>query len=410
MRVAVGQFGAPTAVLNASLFGVLDSLSKAGAEVYGILGGAWGLSQGNVHPLSFARPPEWLLHTPGAALGAGRQLSFAAHAGEAVQNLRERHVDALIVMGGNGTMALGQIVERESQARGYDLQVIGIPKTIDNDIAGVDHTPGYPSAAQFVLKALCDLAIDLEAMVGFEQVRVVEVMGRRTGWLAAAAALYDDLFREVRGSSADHAGGWDVNRLSRRRVRPIVCLPERPFHLDQVLGDVQRRVREDGCTMVVVSEGVQPADGQVMFQTDHGQDKARPFMWGGVGAWLAEAIRDQTKFGVRYENLGLLQRCWSRFSVPLDVAEAVRVGREGAHKVLAGESGQMVGLVRSRQSEYHVDTVGIQLSEVAGKERVMTEDEAKLGPTFRDWLRPLLDWSMLCPHPRLTMSGMTIGE
>jgi len=383
MKVAVGQFGAPTAVLNASLFGVLDTLQQANAQVYGIYGGARGLLNGHFLELVNGGAQDWLQRVPGAALAAGRQAGFAEASKEAVSKLKTEHFDALIVLGGNGTMALAQSIEQQAERARWKLPVIGVPKTIDNDIMGVDHTPGYPSAAQFVLQALRDLAIDLEAMVGFEQVRVVEVMGRRSGWLAAVA----DCYGEVCG-------------LNDTRIHPIVCLPEQVFHLDVFLAEVEARVQADGCTMVVVSEGVEIQQGERILQMGTESSQSGTFMLGGVGAWLANAIRVHTGYGTRYENLGLLQRCWADSSVPLDVAEAVELGQAGAVRALRGEGGSMVGLVRRPGATYQTEVVDLPFEQVASKERVLTGQELRLGASFCNWLRPLLDWTRLQPHQR----------
>lgn len=401
MKVAVGQFGAPTAVFNASLYGVLDQLQQGNAEVLAIRGGALGLSQGDLRAISTNEPLEWLLQTPGAALAAGRQSDFRQFAGDAVGHLQAANIDALVVLGGNGTMALGQQMEEEARARGYGLQVIGVPKTIDNDIVGVDHTPGYPSAAQFILQAVRDLSIDLEAMVGFEQVRVVEVMGRRTGWLAAAASLYS----EVCGGAQSVTG--EAGQGSGAGIQPLIYIPERAFDVATCLTHIEENVQRDGCSLVVISEGVRPVDGRAIVQSGHESAESGTFMLGGVGAWLAQTVREQTGYGVRYENLGLLQRCWAGASVPLDVTEAVGVGREGARRALAGESGVMIVLARAETTPYEGRITTRRLCEVAGKERMMTAAEAELGPDFQAWLRPLLDWSKLRPYPRLTLSTLS---
>ena len=190
VHVAIGQFGGPTTVINASLLGALETLDRSGAAVRGIVGGTHGLIEGRTIELTGrAASLQWLARTPGAALRSGRRADVSDDdVQQAVRSLHALGAGALLVIGGNGTMALGHRLATAARAAHVDLSVIGIPKTVDNDVAGVDHTPGYPSAASFVLMALRDLRLDLQAMIGFEQVRVVEVMGRGTGRLAAVAA------------------------------------------------------------------------------------------------------------------------------------------------------------------------------------------------------------------------------
>lgn len=430
MKVAVGQFGAPTAVLNASLYGVLRTLDDAGVESYGAWGGPNGLIEDHFIPLSgLSEKADWLLHTPGAALLSGRQAQFEAVIEKSVNYLRQRGFDALITIGGNGTMGLALDIERQARRVKYPLQVVGIPKTIDNDLVGIDHSPGFPSAAQFVIKAVRDLTVDLEAMVGFEQVRVVEVMGRHSGWLAAAAVMVSRL-----RTNNFPDGSVDIRK-------PIICLPEQPLDMTGLLQKVQRRVCETGTAVVVVSEGVQDTFGREIVQAGvHGKSSAS-YVLGGVGAMMAKTIRENLGYGTRYENLGMLQRCWADSQTRLDREEARFLGQLGARAILDGKSGIMVGLIRNEieqssrmsqtlsadlgepppwrggdeliiqgnlavnSSHYAVKLIEVPLSQVAGHDRRMSIKEQELGTDFLDWLAPLVDIDALFQHPRLLGEG-----
>ncbi|WP_029421358.1 diphosphate--fructose-6-phosphate 1-phosphotransferase [Alicyclobacillus macrosporangiidus] len=398
MKVAIGQFGAPTAVLNASLFGALQVLDDAGAEVFGVIGGVRGLIHGDWFDLSrFSRHGQWLLRTPGAALRAGRYADFHEVVDQAVEQLRQKGIDALIVMGGNGTMGLGAALHDAARAKGYPLAVIGVPKTIDNDIVGIDHTPGYPSAARFVIEAVRDLTLDLEAMVGFEQVRIVEVMGRRCGWLAAAAAVVPYL-SPIPGTVSPRT----ISEEELRARRPLILLPEFRRRWEEVLTEIKERVHHFGHLVVVVSEGVTDANGKpVLHAGDDSTNSARS-MLGGIGAVLADQVRQVLGLGARYENLGVLQRCWSGSSTTLDRQEALMLGRRGAELVLAGKSAQMVGLSRRPALTYQVEFIERPLVEIAGRDRLMTAQEQCMDVAFIQWLAPLVELEQIHEHPRIS--------
>lgn len=400
MRVAIGQFGGPTAVLNASLYGALTQLDLDGATVFGVVGGGQGLVSGDFISLTGrSQDCGWLATTPGAALRAGRFAAFADRVDVVVRHLRQRGIDGLLVIGGNGTMALADLIRREAISAGYGLQVMGVPKTIDNDLPGVDHTPGYPSAAHFLLGALRDLAHDLDAMAGFEQVRVVEVMGRHTGWLAAVAALLPHLASDV--------GHGRTSVMS----APLVYIPERPLDPMELLEQVRGRVDLEGYAMVVVSEGIRSPSGQRVTQMGVDSNQAANVILGGVGAQVAHLIRQELGLGVRYENPGILQRCWTDSMVPLDRKEAIHLGQEGATALLRGETGQMVGHIRNSPAEavYATQVVRIPFEQVAGRDRCMTPSEQLMDARFVNWLRPLVGFESLRGHPGLSQLSGCLG-
>jgi len=381
MRVAVGQFGAPTPVVNASLCGVIQGLvQKKNVEIYAVLGGPTGLACGKFIEIDPSTIDfELLRQTPGAALLAGRRADFREVDERAVDALCEKGIDALIVIGGNGTMSMAQDLFNIAKSKSVDLQVVGVPKTIDNDIVGIDHTPGFPSAAQFVLQALRDLSIDLEAMVGFEQVRVVEVMGRNTGWLAATAFLLSEIDDIV----------------------PVICIPELDLNLDNILTEIQMNVKTNGRALVVVSEGVRTSEGEHLVQISGYKTKSSNHVLGGIGRLLASEIIDELGFGVRYENLGLLQRCWADCQVPLDVKEATELGYLAASAVIEGKSGVMATLLRKSSTPYQTNYTFIPFISIANQERKVEQQWLPLSNEFREWLRPLINWDKLKPHFRL---------
>ncbi len=376
MRVLVGQFGGPTAVLNASLYGVLEGLARPGVTALGVRGGGQGLLAGNLIPLS-GPPPAWLRTTPGAALGSGR------HRPDAQDDARlarvASQVDAAVLIGGNGTMALAQRLAAVGEGR---LPVVGVPKTIDNDLRGTDHAPGYPSAARFVLTAVRDLATDLRAMAGFEDVRLIEVMGRDAGWLTAAASL-----------ARRHPGD----------LPQIVLLPERTVDPEGLCQEVADHHRRDGSVLVVVGEGVRDRAG-VPLGLQPTDASGRTRVLGGAAAELAGRLRAALGLRVRAESLGFLPRCLSAAATSSDRAEAEALGRAAARAVLAGRGGFMVGWADRTSGASAVegpDPVETPLADVAGRDRPLPPELLDLGDTFRDWLTPLVSPLPVWPPDRL---------
>ncbi len=360
-RIAVVQCGGPTPVFNASLYGVVSTLRRAGVEVWGVRGGGTGLVTGALAPIG-PGPLDALLRLPGAALGAGRRALSADEIAEAARILHNRGIDGLVCLGGNGTMTLAQRLAETSRELGHGLGVVGVPKTVDNDLHGTDHAPGFPSAATFAAMAVEDLALDLAAMVGFEAVRVVEVMGRHSGWLAAAAG-------------ALHAPA-------------IVCLPEVPLEKSALLARVEGTVRDRGSALVVVAEGVRDRTGQELggLPVDR---QGRTQVLGGAGAKVASIIRDALGVGVRSENLGLVPRCFSELATQRDRDEAEACGSAAAESLLGGARGVMIGIQRTTGKPGWV-LRPVDLQEVAGRERPLPQAFRDLGPDWRAWIAPLL--------------------
>lgn len=376
MRLAVAQCGGPTAVLNASLYGVWEQARRSGLELWGVPGGPSGLLAGRLLPLS-GPPPDWLRRAPGAALGAGRAPLTPQQASTLAQQLCRLGIDALVLIGGNGTMAL-------AAALASHLPVVGVPKTVDNDLQGTDHAPGYASAAHLVAQAVADLARDLVAMAGFEDVRVVEVMGRRAGWLAAASVL---------------ARRWPGD------LPQLVLLPEVPVDLDALAARVGTCHREQGSVLLVVAEGIADPSGQPLGRSalDAAGQRA---VYGGASQRIGDALRQRLGLAVRVDNLGLLPRCYSGAATARDRAEAQALGRHAVRVLQQGAQGVMVALPATAEVPFaghtpegeataitdpeQVPVTTTALERVAGLERYLPADYLPLGDAFVRWLRNLV--------------------
>jgi 6-phosphofructokinase 1 len=376
-KIAVLQAGGPTAVLNGSLFGLLSEIKRLDGSmaVYGIQQGLMGLVNNRMFQLDNQQSYDWLKVQPGAALGSGRMAVSPEQLETGINHLKKADIHTVALLGGNGTMLAGSSLLDIAQHMGYELQVIGIPKTVDNDIVGTDHTPGFPSAANFVAHAVRDLAADLKAMRNFEQVRIIETMGRNVGWLTAASTFFKE-----KAEDAPH----------------LVYIPETAFDLPGMLSAVSDVQAKIGYCVIVVSEGLR-------------QDKGRPFAMrginkagsgqggmalGGVGAVLAETVGRELGLACRYENLGMIQRCASFAVSETDRTEAILLGARAAQHIKDGNNGLMVAIDRLSDQPYDWTIKSIPLNQAAGSERELdsrfVSSAGFIDPSYRQWLLPFI--------------------
>lgn len=307
---------------------------------------------------------ESLKFQPGAVLGAGRYPLNTERLTIMRRNLQQRDISQLVLVGGNGTMwAADQIVTVCP-----DVQVLGIPKTVDNDLWGTDHSPGYLSAAKFIGEAVGAIALDLWAMRNFERVRIVEVMGRNVGWLAAAASLA---------------------QLALPNYPPIqLYVPEHPFSLEEFFARVDEHLRMHPCLLAVVSEGARDESGKPISEYAIGGNKSSTIP-GGVAPLLSLKLRER---GVpsRAENLGILQRSniWS--VCERDRREAILLGKEAIKALGEGKSQVMLGLTDQVVGLNEVKVEPVAFKDIAGLERPLDPSFLNgwgLNPSFAGWLQ-----------------------
>lgn len=360
MTIAIAQTGAPTAVVNRSLAGFMRAVGET--PVLFARGGPDALVDG---ALTSERPTDADLQRTGSWLRGGRRAVTSDDLDAIVENLDRAGVAALALIGGNGTMAFLDAISARARQRNTNLRVVGIPKTIDNDIERIDHSPGFPSAARYLAATATDMARDHEAMVSVEKVRIVEVMGRDTGWLALAASFHDH--------DPEHAA-------------ELVLTPEIPFELDATLAEIDRVLTVKGRAFVIVSEGVAP---ELTRQPVKAQNHTR-LIQGGIARVLAQAASDTLNVTARGEVLGTAQRCNSALISPLDAREAQQLGELAGSWLVDtdGPTDVMGGLARSGE------TVAIPLVDVGGRVRSVPEKWRSSDPgdlrSFYDWLSPLV--------------------
>ena len=383
-RILVAQGGGPTAVINQSLVGVTLEARRFRevTRVYGALHGVRGiideqfvdLTQETSHNL------ELVASTPSSALGSTRDKPDEQYCAEIFNVLRAHEIEHFFYIGGNDSSDTVRIVSEQARAAGYPLRAIHIPKTIDNDLVGSDHTPGFPSAARFVAQAFAGANLDNASLPG---VYVGVVMGRHAGFLTAAAAL---------GKKFPDDGPH------------LIYLPERVFDLERFLADVKGMYERHGRCVIAVSEGIHDASGApiaTLLAKEVEKDAHGNVQLSGTGALadlLCDAIRDKLGIKrVRGDTFGYLQRSFIGCVSDVDQREAREVGEKAVQYALWGDRDGSVAIRRT--GFYSADYALLPLTEVAGKTRTMEDEFIAASGTdvtdaFRMYLRPLLGSGM----------------
>jgi ATP-dependent phosphofructokinase / diphosphate-dependent phosphofructokinase len=385
-KILVAQGGGPTAVINQSLAGVALEARRfpVVTHVYGALEGVRGIVNDDLVDLGQETVAnlEAVAATPAAALGSTRDKPDRKYCQEIFKVLKAHAIDTFFYIGGNDSSDTVRIVADEAKKSDHGLRAIHIPKTIDNDLVGFDHTPGYPSAARFVTQAFAGANLDNLALKG---VYVAVVMGRHAGFLTAASALarkYPD--------DGPH----------------LIYLPERTFVVDTFLSDVKAAFQRHGRCIVAVSEGIHDDKGEAIITKLMGKaaekDAHGNVQLSGTGA-LADLLCEEvkTKLGikrVRGDTFGYLQRSFVGCVSRVDQREAREVGEKAVQYAMRGAGDGSVAI--RRVGNYAVDYPLIPLETVAGKTRVMEDHLINAAgndvtPAFHDYLRPLLGADVL---------------
>jgi 6-phosphofructokinase 1 len=388
-NILVGQSGGPTSVINASLAGIVSEAlnHESIEEIYGGLNGVLGILQEDIVDLASESQQQIraLRHTPGAALGTCRYKLKKQQDFERVLEVFKAHnIRYFFYIGGNDSQDTADKISKLAQEQGYELRVIGVPKTIDNDLTGTDHCPGYGSVIKYLSTTIREIACDNEAMGQGDLVSIVEVMGRGAGWIAAGTALAK---RRDHPHDAPH----------------LILLPEVPFNQEKVLEDVRRVLKRERYCMIVVAEGLVDADGNYL-AADSATDAFGHAKLGGAGEALGEIIETGIPNAkVRVARPGLIQRAAAHCASKTDVDEAYLAGQAAVRAAIAGETDKMVTLVRGETEHYTVETGLAPLSEIANGTKKLprewiNEDLVSMNFQFLRYAQPLIQGEVTLPH------------
>ena len=358
----IGQSGGPSSVINCSAYGVI----KTGLEnpsitkVYGAFHGIKGVLNDQLMIMDEEDPKELenMLHTPSSALGSCRYKIADPDVDDTdykriLEIFKKYNVRYFFYNGGNDSMDTCNKISKYMAKVGYECRVMGVPKTIDNDLAGTDHCPGFASAAKYIATSFMEVSRDCQ-VYDTGMVCIIEIMGRHAGWLAGAAAL-----------ATAYGAGPD-----------LVYLPEVDFDMDAFLADVERIYKEKGNCMVAVSEGIHYADGSFVSEAKtSATDGFGHAQLGGLAARLADVVKQKTGAKVRGIELSLLQRCGAHLASETDIEEAVMAGKAAVKNAVAGITDKMVAFERKTVSGHYIcETKLLPLTEVANAEKKVPQE------------------------------------
>ena len=385
-----GQSGGPTAVINASAYGVIRAALDAEeiTAVYGAAHGIQGVLNDQLYVMDEEDPQElaYLLHTPSSELGSCRYKMKDPEVDDTdykriLEIFKKYNVRYFFYNGGNDSMDTCNKISRYMESVGYACHVMGVPKTIDNDLFGTDHCPGFASAAKYIATSCMEISKDA-CVYDTSMVVVVEIMGRHAGWLAASAAL-----------ATEYGSGPD-----------LVYLPECDFDMDRFLSDVDSVLKKKGIVFVAVSEGIHYADGSFVSEAKtSATDGFGHAQLGGLASMLAEIVKNHTGVKVRGIELSLLQRCGAHLASATDVVEACNAGKVAVQEAVNGKTGFMVAFKREeKDGKYHCVYELLPLSAVANYEKKVpvewiNAEQNGLTHEFIDYVLPLVQGEVEVP-------------
>jgi 6-phosphofructokinase 1 len=378
-----GQSGGPTAVINASAYGVIKAALESDAitKVYGAAHGIRGVLDDRLYIMDEEDPEELklLLNTPSSELGSCRYKIADPEKDDTdykriLEIFKKYNVRYFFYNGGNDSMDTCNKISRYMESVGYECRVMGVPKTIDNDLYGTDHCPGFASAAKYIATSCMEINKDTNVYDN-GMITVVEIMGRHAGWLAASAALATEF-----GSGPD-----------------LVYLPELDFDMDKFIADVEALYNSKGKVLVAVSEGIHYADGSFVSEAKtSATDGFGHAQLGGLATMLAGILKERTNAKVRGIELSLLQRCAAHMASATDINEAFEAGKEAVNQAVSGTTGKMVAFQREYiDGKYNCKLVLLPLDSVANYEKKVplewiNESGNGLNRQFIDYLLPLI--------------------
>ena len=383
VNIVVGQSGGPTTVINSSLYGVVkEAMMTEGIDhIYGMINGIQGFIDDKMMDIvsELGDDLELLKNTPAAYLGSCRYKlpeDFSNGIYSIIFNKFEKYnIKCFIYIGGNDSMDTVAKLSAYAARIASDVKIIGVPKTIDNDLVHTDHSPGFGSAAKYVATTVRDIVLDAN-VYDTNSVTIVELMGRHAGWITAASVL-----------ARKYVGDNPV----------LIYLPEVDFDVDTFVKDVEKKLADTNNVIVCVSEGIKDATGKFIceYTGDAGTDTFGHKMLTGCGKYLENVIKDRLGVKCRSVELNVNQRCKAVLASKTDVEEATMAGAYGVKTFVKGETGKMITFVRGEGSGYTVTCGTVDCSEVCNQEKVVprewiSEDGTDIKKEFIDYVMPLI--------------------
>jgi len=379
---AVAQSGGPTAAINATLLGVIEGAFLKGRKIFGGINGILGVINDNFTDLNetFSNIDhlQLLKTTPSAYLGSCRYKLPDHNTNPEVyekifDNFKKHNITMFIYIGGNDSMDTVTKLSAYAEEKNIDVCIVGVPKTIDNDLVGTDHTPGFGSAAKFVATTISEIARDC-AVYADKSITIVEIMGRNAGWLTAASVL-----ARSNTTSAPH----------------LIYLPERPLSREKLIADVENsNVRN---MVIAVSEGIKTPDGEYFSNMEclAGHDEFGHAQLSGSAKVVENILKEHFGRKTRSIELNVLQRCSSHYSSLTDLDESIRIGKKGAIAAFDGKTGIVMGFKRRDTQDYHVDIIENKVKDVANLEKTVPDNYISacgkdVTQEFIDYCKPLI--------------------
>ena len=369
------QSGGPTSVINSSLYGAIQEAKLHPEEIsfiYGSLHGIEGLLCDDLIDLGQEdeKTIELLKQTPGSILGTSRhKLPKDYHDAEyqaIINTLKKHNIGYVFVNGGNDSMDTCAKLSALCKELNLDIKVMGVPKTVDNDLAETDHSNGFGSAAKYIINTVKEICIDASCYKNGKAF-IIEIMGRNAGWLTAAVDLLPE------------------------ETRPdFIYLPENKFDLEKFLKDIKAKFDEKGYVIAAISEGIE-------FERDESNVRIDSFghkQLGGAAADLAKIVDERLDLKTRSIELSLPQRAYSFLTSKVDQDETIMCGRLAVQKALEGMSGHMIAIKRVSSNPYKAAFEPVDITKIANVERKvpasMMKDDSHMDPSFREYCLPLI--------------------
>ncbi len=380
-NILVGQSGGPTAVINSSLAGVISqALKNCEGKVYGAVNGIKGILRNELIELNETFSNEenidLLKQTPSSYLGSCRY-KIAKDSNVDIDKIFEifekNEIGSFFYIGGNDSM--DTVMRLSNDERAKDMTIIGVPKTIDNDLLGTDHCPGYGSCAKYIATVVSEMALDA-GCYDIKNVLIVEIMGRNAGWLTASAALA----RTMGNTAPDY-----------------IYLPEVAFDTEKFLYDIRTKLANQDTVIVAVSEGIKDAEGTYIAESKQafGNDMFGHGQLGGVGKKLENLVKERLGIKVRSVELNLVQRCAAHITSKTDVEDAFTCGVEAVKAAQRGESGKMVCMIRKSNKPYEISFECKDINDIANGEKMVpaefiTSEGTDVTDAFVEYALPLI--------------------